>query len=58
MCVDAHVPDRASQVFVFAVVDVTTSLRVDVLFGQPKIDHVHDVSVATRKTSDQTIFRL
>jgi len=58
MCVDAHVSDGAREVLVLAVVDVTTGLRVDVLLGQPEVDHVNDVTVAVGQTAHQTVFRL
>ncbi len=48
MCIDAHVSDGSGEVFVFAVVDVATRLRVDVLLGQAEVDHVYDVTMAPR----------
>ena len=48
VCIDAHVSDGSSEVFVFAVVYVTTRLGVDVLLGQAEVDHVYNVTVAPR----------
>ncbi len=58
MCVDAHISDGSCQVLVLAVVDVTASLRVDVLLGQAEVHHVDDVTVAMRQAADETVFRL
>jgi hypothetical protein len=56
MCIDAHVSDSAREVLVFAVADVTTRLRINVLLGQPKVHDVDDVRHLLGESTYQAVF--
>ena len=58
MCVDAHIPSGASETLVFPVRYVFVGFRVDVLFGQPKVDDVDDVWLFGGLSSNQEVLWL
>ena len=56
--VDAHVAGRARQTFVLPVRDVFFGFRVDVLFGQTKVDDVDGVLPLGAWPAHQEVLRL
>ena len=57
MSVDAHVASGSGQTFVLSKRYVFASFRIDVLFGQTKVDHVNDVHFLRTNPADKEIFR-
>ena len=57
MCVDGHISCSASQALMLPVWNVFFGLRVDVLFGQTKVDDVDYVFLFVSLPSDEKVFR-
>lgn len=57
MCIDAHVPRRARQTFMFSIRYVLIGFQVYVLFGKSEVDDVYDFFLIVRTSTDKEIFR-
>ncbi len=56
VCVDAHVTSRARERFPLAIGNVLLRLRIAILLGHAKVDHVDDVGrLGTRSANQEVI---
>lgn len=58
MRINAHVSRCSRQAFVFPVPDVLLRQRVDIFFGEAKVDDMYEAVLLARRTTDEEILGL